>query len=99
MIFQTGKNRTITITAITMATLLGFFSSNCEKVEPVRVILIETGIDIRSYTNLLFGFCNMFDVGGGTGVDQHGFCVSLTANVNECLQLFTIGRKKSERSF
>jgi len=99
MMFQKGKNRIISISAITMAALLGFFSSNCEKVEPVRLILIETGAVSEVTQTSCSVSATLFDVGEGTGVNQHGFCVSLTASVNDASNCSQLGAKSQKGVF
>lgn len=98
MTLQMRKNRTITILAIVITAMLGFFSTNCKKIEPERLIIIKTGtVEEVSQTSCVLSAI-LLDV-GDQGVAQHGFCFSLTSNIADIAFCSEMGSKRTKGEF
>lgn len=79
--------------------LLGFMLlQGCEKIEPERLILIRTGTvsDISHTSCAVSGV--LLDV-GGSGVTQHGFCTSLTADLKDATESVKLGPKSEKGNY
>ena len=99
MALQMRKNRTITIMAIVITAMLGFFSTNCKKIEPERLIIVKTGAvtDVTQTTCVVTA--SLFDVGGPSGVSQHGFCYSFTPKLADIIDCTRLGAKSTKYEY
>ena len=77
---------------------LGFFSTNCERIEPERLIIIKASAvsDVTSTSCTVTA--TLFDV-GPSGVSQHGFCWSLTPDPADAVDCTRMGPKNTKGEF
>lgn len=74
------KKTVISITAIAITAILGFFSTHCTKIEPERVMKVSTGpVGEVSQTSCMISG-TLIDLGRTSEVSQHGFALSFTTN-------------------
>ncbi len=88
-----------TILALALTTLLGLFATFCQKIEPERLIIVQTGsIEVITHTSVV-AHATLFDVGGGSGVPEHGFCFSLTPNLADIINCTHEGPKETKGEY
>lgn len=88
----------ISILAIILLVPCGVFLSHCKKFEVSQRVIVKTeGVsEVGIQSCKLAG--TLVDV-GSTGVDNHGFCWSLTTNPAEAIDCNQLGRKDEKVSF
>ncbi|MCK5134516.1 MAG: hypothetical protein KAR19_01915 [Bacteroidales bacterium] len=95
---RTRISPVITIMAIAAMACIGFFSTNCERIEPERLIIIKASTVSEVTRTSCTVAATLFDV-GPSGVNQHGFCWSLTPDPAEAINCTQMGSKKAKGKF
>ena len=71
--------------ALSLIAIMGLSVSSCKKLEAERLIILKEGsVSEVTYTGCKVS-ATLYDVGGEEGVEQHGFCYSLTSNQNDAV--------------
>jgi uncharacterized protein (TIGR02145 family) len=79
--------------------IMGLSLPTCKKFEAERLIILKEGaVTGVTYTSCVVS-ATLFDVGGGDGVDQHGFCWSHTLDQNEAIGCTQNGKKGTRGEF
>ncbi len=85
--------------ALSLIAIMGLSVSSCKKFEAERLIILKEGsVSEVTYTGCKVS-ATLYDVGGEEGVEQHGFCYSLTSNQNDAVNCTRLGQKKSKGEF
>lgn len=85
--------------AVLLLVMLAFITSDCKKIEPERLILIRTGsVSAVTQTSCSVS-ATLYDVGGGSGVSQHGFSWAVTDDLSAIINNTNLGSRGEKGNF
>ncbi len=94
-----GKKAFKSITTIAILSIIGFVSSHCSKIEPVRVIKVNTVTVMETSQTYCVVSSTIIDLGEFSEVSQHGFALSLDSNVEHAFKHTELNKRSDVGAF
>ena len=99
MKLRSNNNNARILGSFALVAMLGLIATNCKKIEPERLVIVKTGSILKVTQTTCSANATLFDVGGASGVSEHGFCYSLTPDLSGIIDYTKLGPKKTKGDF